>query len=80
MLRCRSSTPVNQVPWARLKKLQTYSQKYNVMFFVDDEIVIYRPFNFVEAYSWADKYANQRSWVQIPYRPEFFSDLIFTTA
>ena len=23
---------------------------------------------------------SQRSWVQIPYRPEFFSGLIFTTA
>ena len=23
---------------------------------------------------------SQRSWVQIPYRPEFFSDLVFTTA
>ena len=23
---------------------------------------------------------NQRSWVQIPYSPEFFSGLIFTTA
>ena len=33
--------------------------------------------------NWANKRAapvSQRSWVQIPYRPEFFSGLIFTTA